>query len=489
MSTNSQGRDDQACGPSRRRFLRALVSGAGALTAAPWLAACGASNPAAGRPETEATVAATAAETAAAEAPAEAAPPEPTSAIVGQGDIKLVLMYYGHEFSDEELKGFTDANQNIQIERIEWDPTRFKAMLAAGTPPDVFRTDAFLLPNLAEQGVLLDLSQYFATSQMIKPDDLAPANDYYVYKGKTYGMAKDWSPETSLFIYNTAFEEAGIPIPDPAKAPTYAEVSEWSKALTKREGDRTLRMGFGYETGWLSRILSAILIEQDQKLYTDDYSRIVLTENPQAVEALRYFYDLAKENVTWNPLNPSPSWIGDDFSKGLLGIVAYGYWYTGWLHDAEDPVVKDAITMLPGPSWTGKRRVNPTLTATGTVVSSATKQPEAAWKLLEYYSAGEPAQNRARSGWGLPALTSLYPLMPESTPFAKQVQQVVDDEVRNAADYVVEVNPYYQDSVFTNSWTSNLEQALRGTIDFDKLVANLEAEVNQAIDDGRSAIG
>jgi multiple sugar transport system substrate-binding protein len=151
--------------------------------------------------------------------------------------------------------------------------------------------------------------------------------------------------------------------------------------------------------------------------------------------------------------------------------------------------VEGKVMMLPGPSWTGKKRVNPTLTATGTVISSATKHPQESWKLLEYFSTGEPAKNRARAGFGFPALISLYDLLPQSTPVEKQFYAVAQDEAKNAADYVVEVNPYYQDSVFTNSWTVNLEQALRGSITFDQLVDNLESEVNAAIDDGRAAIG
>jgi ABC-type glycerol-3-phosphate transport system substrate-binding protein len=123
------------------------------------------------------------------------------------------------------------------------------------------------------------------------------------------------------------------------------------------------------------------------------------------------------------------------------------------------------------------------------VVSKSTQHADESWKLLEYYSAGEPAKNRARAGFGFPALVSLYELLPESNDFEKQALAVSQDEAQKAADYVVEVNPYYQDSVFSNSWSTNLEQALRGSITFDQLVENLESDVNTAIEDGRSAIG
>ena len=497
MPTESEGRDEQVKRPSRRQFLRVVASGAGALAAGPLLAACGASNPAAVPAEPTAAAAAPTAPAAATAAPAAtdaataapAAEPEPTAASFGSGDVALVLMYYEHEFSNDEVKIFTDRNPNVKVERIEWDETKFKAMLAAGTPPDVFRTDAFALPNMAEQDLLLDATSFMQASTVVKPDDLAPANQYYVYKGKTYGLAKDWSPENSLFAFNTAFEEAGLGTPDPKKVMTYAELGEAARKLTKREGDRIIRMGYGYEQGWISRILSAILIEQDQKLYTEDYTKIVLKDNPNAVEALRWFHDLSKDNATWNPLTPSPSWIGEDFAKGLLGLVGYGYWYVGYMKQIDVSAVEGKITMLPAASWTGKKRVNPTVTATGTAITKATQHPEEAWKLLEYFSTGEPAENRAKAGFGFPALISLYKHLPKGTPFEQQALEVSEDEAKNAANYVVEVNPYYQDSVFNNSWSTNLEQALRGSLTFDQLVENLENDVNEAIADGRSAIG
>ena len=49
------------------------------------------------------------------------------------------------------------------------------------------------------------------------------------------------------------------------------------------------------------------------------------------------------------------------------------------------------------------------------------------------------------------------------------------------ADYVLDVNPYYEDSVFNGSWASNLDQALRGKITFEQLVENIEKECNTAI--------
>ena len=101
-------------------------------------------------------------------------------------------------------------------------------------------------------------------------------------------------------------------------------------------------------------------------------------------------------------------------------------------------------------------------------------------------TSARPAITRAKSGWGVPALKSLYPLMPRETEFQKQVQAVLQDELKYA-DYVLDVNPYYEDSVFNTSWVSNLDQALHGKITFDQLVEKIEKACNAAIAEGRAA--
>lgn len=475
---------------SRRRFLQLIAVGAGGSL----LAACGGANPAAEESITSAPAAAAAtnapvAPAAATVAPAAPAAPAATSApAASTAAVKLTVMYQQNELSDGEVKQFMTDNPAITVERIDSDPTKFKAMLTAGTPPDLFRTQGPQVPNLVERKIVRDLNDYFQTSGVLKLDDLAPANNLYVYKGGRYGMVKDWSPDFNLFISKPAFEEAGIPLPSATEPLRYSDLPGLAQKLTKREGDRTVRMGWGNPEGLtLVRTLQIVLAEQDQKLYKGDFSAITLTGNPKAVEFLTYVYDLAKQNVIWNPLNPSPNWAGDDFVKGQVGMVQYGYWFSGMVSTTKDAAVGgDKTVFLPAPSWSGKR-LNPTISGTGMVMAQATKNPDAAWKFFEYYMAGAPAQARAKSGWGVPPLKSQYAQMPQETNFQKQVQQVLQDSLKYA-DYALAANPYYDDSAFDTSWASNLEQALRGTISFDQLVQNVENDVNAAISDGKAAI-
>jgi hypothetical protein len=53
----------------------------------------------------------------------------------------------------------------------------------------------------------------------------------------------------------------------------------------------------------------------------------------------------------------------------------------------------------------------------------------------------------------------------------------------------IKLNPFLSEGAVVNSWTKNLEQALKGQMTFDELVAAVENEVNAAISDGVMRIG
>jgi multiple sugar transport system substrate-binding protein len=456
---------------SRRRFLHGLIGGTGVALVAQLLAACGDGSPA----DTPAIAPADATSAPAANAPSSSG-----------ATTRLTLMMGEGEFSNDELKAFTDANPSIAVERVPADEAQLKTLLDAGTPPDLIRTDGFRVANLAQRGILLDLTDYFNASALIKKDDLAPPNSYYQYQGGVYGMPKDWSPDYSLFVSSTAFEQADVPLPSTDKALTYPDLRNLARQLTKRDGDKVIQMGYGYSFDTFVRIVQGILAQRGEKLYKPDFSAIVLKDNPAATEILQYFFDISKENVTWSPLTPSPAWAGDDFLKGILSICQLGYWYSAMISADKEAIEKQKPVLLPAPSWDGKQRFNPTAAAVGLVVAKSTKNPDAAWQLFEYYMAGEPAKARAASGWGVPALKSLYPLMPRASAFQRQVQEQLKDEIQYA-DRVLDANPNYDDSVFSNSWMTNLEPALRGTTTFDQLVATIERDCNAAITAGMAA--
>ncbi len=219
--------------------------------------------------------------------------------------------------------------------------------------------------------------------------------------------------------------------------------------------------------------------ELGKSLYAEDFSKIILSGDEDIRAIVKWYFDLAKERLVASPLNPSPSWNGEDFTKGTLAILQYGYWFSAM---AESDITRGQVMMLPSPNWAGVRR-DPTITATGMVMAAATKVPDAAWKVFEWYNGREPAIERAKSGWGVPALKSLYNLMPSETEYQQQVQRVLQAELALETP-PIQFSPFLGETTVADTWAKYLPQALQDEITFDELLQNVENDVNQAIQEG-----
>jgi len=476
---------------SERLTRREMLKLSGALAVGSLLAACGPkATPTEAPTEASPTEAPPEAPT---KAPEPTATPEPAAAPPAPVEGHVVIMKTGDEWTkhQSELDQLLADTPGITVELVETDTTRFFAMYAAGTPPDLMRTQAPAIPQYLARKMLYDLTPYFETSEVLNIDDLAPANNYYrayspleVGDGPIYGMCKDWSPDFTMWIYKPAFEDAGLEVPDDTTRLTYQEVFELARQLKVVEGERIMMWGYGHDRAWTDRNWMNMLAELDQSLYADSFSRIDLTGSEEAKAVTKYYFDLAAENLGENPLNPSPSWIGEDFTKGTLAICQYGFWFGGM---AESDVTAGKIIMIPTATWAGVPR-DPTMTATGYFVAAATKVPDAVWVLFEWYMGKEPAISRAKSGWGVPALKSMYNLIPNETEYEQQKYRVLQAELALETS-PLQFNAFLTEGAVHDSWTKNLEQALLGAITFDDCLANVEAEVNAAIQDGIDRMG
>jgi len=460
---------------------REMLKLSGTLTAGSLLAACGR----AATPEATTAPGTTAPE--ATEAPVAA----PTTGPV-TGNVVVMHKVQQGELTEDMVAQFESENPGITVEVVQDDLTRFFAMYAAGNPPDLVRVQAPSVPPWLARRMLYDLTPYFGASTVLRPDDLAPANNYYkaedplhVGSGKLYGMCKDWSPDFTLFAYKTAFANKGISLPSDTEPLTYQQVYDLGAQLATFDGDRIAMFGFDYPAEWVDRMWMNILGETGDLLFSDDYTQIALSGSARAQEVLQYFYDHAKGRLgAVGSINPSPNWIGDDFDRGIVGLLMYGYWFSAM---AETDVTTGQVLFIPAPTWTGARR-DPTMTATGMVMSAVTQVPDAAWKVFEWYNGGQPSVDRAGSGWGVPALISQYGLMPNTTPFQAQVQAVLQGELALNTP-PLQFNPYLGETTIANSWLQYLQQAVAGEITFDEMLTNIEFDVNTAIQDGIAAIG
>lgn len=110
---------------------------------------------------------------------------------------------------------FEKENPGIKVDDVNLPYAgmlqKFISASAAGNPPDLMRSDIAWMPQLASEGLLLDLSQqsWFAP---IKKDAIAGPLSTNLYKGDYYGLPDDTN--TQVLFWNKAdFAAAGISAP------------------------------------------------------------------------------------------------------------------------------------------------------------------------------------------------------------------------------------------------------------------------------------
>lgn len=433
---------------------------------------------------------------------APAAPAGGGAAAPANAATELVMMYHAGEIPDPLIQQFNADYAPINLTRIDVDPTRFYAMFAAGEAPDLVRSMAPDIPQLLGRGMLLNLQSYFDTSDVLKADDMLPVNNYYragdplsIGDGPLYGMVKDWAPDAFVWINETVFEAAGVAAPDLTEPVSETDMSAIAQSITVTEGNQTKTFGFDTAAGFIDRFWMSLAKSAGGSLYSDDFTAIQVVDNEPVVNAIKYFFDMAKAGVMTSPLNPSPAgWFGPDFTGGRLGIVWTGYWFHGFCvadpgEEFQQAVADGKVKMYPNFSWHGKRS-NPCITAAGAIVTSSTKNPDASWTAFEWFMGKEPAQDRAKSGWGLPGLSSLWDLIPKTGPLSSLTWATIQAEEPYSKD-TIQFNPYLaggEPMVPGIVYQTNLEQALKGEISFEELLAKIESETNVAIQEGRDQV-
>jgi multiple sugar transport system substrate-binding protein len=338
---------------------------------------------------------------------------------------------------------------------------------------------------LVNKGLLLDTTDYIAKSKVLTFDDISEAcKDSVIVNGRYYGLPHDWAtPEfAALYIYNTAFERAGIPIPSTTKPLTYAELGDIARKLSAQSGRPA------YYSFSLERVISAILSQRNTRLFNADGTQMQLTNNPQAMETLRYFYDLAMAGAIYP--TPQDPHVAYSFFDATLPIIQFGYWHGALVQPTTKvygdvtvkPTVYGKVTMLPPPVWDRNLpRTGSTAGGAKHVIAANTKHPAEAYRFIEWFVAGPPAIERTSAGWGLPTLRSYGKFLPRKTAFDRQRLAVTEETLKHPYS-PLPAYPYLKTIPALNkSWVRNIELAKAGKMKFEQLASNIQQEVNLAI--------
>lgn len=294
--------------------------------------------------------------------------------------------------SDELAAKFMKENPNIKVEiqKTVGQGLQDKILVAlqSGSGFDVADAAVTWIYAYASTGTVAPLDEFVSKSKVIDRKDFWPANwDSGLYDGKLYAIP--YRSEAHAFIYNKAmYKAAGL---DPAKPPvTWKDVLEYSQKLTKSGGDKPVYGMALVGGGEVQNILYTMLPyiwSNGGDIVSKDLKKCTLNQ-PAAVEAVKFYTDL----LTTYKVAP-PSTLQNDgtamrnlFIQEVVAQFQQGQYALAPIHK-DNPKIELGFGMLPVPE-VGKKPAA-LLGGWSYVVPKASKNKEAAWKLIEFLSKPE----------------------------------------------------------------------------------------------------
>lgn len=408
----------------------------------------------------------------------------------GSSKTTLTVMSQDNELDKKTIQAAEQA-LGIKIRLISSDDTKLNAMLAAKNPPDLVRgLGAVETPYFAARGLMENLDPYFAKSSVLKPSDLDPVNDVWRYDGHRqgagprYGMAKDYSQDQMFWYRTDLFDAAKLDHPSATEPLSYDEWLDLGKQLVKRRLGKVKVYGLNATgLGNFSQLMG-MTASAGGSVFAEDLATVDFS-SPEALKALRWLLEYTKADIGPNVVNPNPDgWDWPTYQANRMAIACDGYWFGGAI--GGDPKAAKVSRFAPAPQL-GSSRISPCFSATGYWIPTGAKNKDAAWKFFEWYFGGQPAKDRASSGWGIPTLKSLRPQMPQGTAFQKQAFEVQQQEL----DYfkVLTFTPYVQLAALDATLNQVLPQMVKSGASAGKVADKLNSQMNDQITKGKQVLG
>lgn len=330
----------------------------------------------------------------------------PTTA---QGKTKITLMIWGGAVEKREVEGyiaaFNEYYPDIEVEIIlpeDYWP-KLMAMMAAGTPPDVFYMGFPEFVEYHKSGVLLNLEPYVnADPEAAVIGHPFDESDFFPQMldafrdretGDLYGIPKDWS--TYVVYYNKEmFEEAGLPTPNEMFGYgqwSWNDFLETAKKLTDRD----------------KGIYGVCLDTHRWKIFPPQAGadwvrgvREVVVDTPEFAEAIQFNADLRiKYHVAPTVEEMADESCADRFAHQKVAMYIVGRWMTMRYKDLDF-----AWDIAPVPYY---RKMYTWVDLVAYCIAKESKHPDEAWKLVNFLTSVEGQKVMAAAGHAIPSRRSI----------------------------------------------------------------------------------
>lgn len=402
------------------------------------------------------------------------------------GKVQIRYMAWGNPqqiaIEQELVDEFNRKNPDIQVKffRVPANSYLNKAvvMLASRTAPDVIRIDHFNFPQLVKKDYFLDLGTLMANDKTFHPGDFFPWTIAEgMYQGKPYGL-NTMSGGVILYYNKSMIKDSGLEDPN-----DLAKRGEWTydrfrlHAIAMSRYDRSGRaLRFGCEVPTFPFTALAIWAFGGEVLSPD--MKQCLLASPAAIRAYQFFVDLRwKDRCA-----PTPSDAANGsftFESGKLGMQ-FGWMGNSPRYNAKIRSFDWDICPLPS----GPKGNISIVKGNQLVISSESKHPQEAWRLLRFLTSPE-IENvlYVKNRRAFPTLKSVVYsqefLHPTGRPYNVQV---FIDSVENSRPLPIDSRwqewsrqfSMREESLYTGQEHDVVSVLKRATSEIDKILADEE---------------
>ncbi|MBO4267095.1 MAG: sugar ABC transporter substrate-binding protein [Lachnospiraceae bacterium] len=369
----------------KKKVIALLLS---AATAISMIGCAGAAAPAAPAAEPAATEEAAPVEEA---APAEEEAPTSIGSSV-EGELSVTIWDEGQRPGLQQIVDDWSAQSGVKatIQVVDWNDywTLLEAGATGGELPDVFWMHSNVAQKYMENDQLLDLTDKIAASDKIDLSNYYEGIvNLYQSNGKQYAVPKDI--DTIALWYNkTIFDEMGVPYPDDTW--TWDDFAANAKKLTNADHWGYAIAPGNNQEGYYNTIYSmgGFVISDDKKKSGMD--------DPNTIKAMKLFTDMIAEGSCPDLATVSETAPNELLCAGKTAMSINGSWMLAGFRDNEYAAANCDVAVLPYTN-SPDDRVS-IYNGLGWAAAANTKNPEAAWSLIEYLGSKEAQLKQAELG-------------------------------------------------------------------------------------------
>lgn len=306
-----------------------------------------------------------------------------------QGQDKVKLVFWSHQ-EDAIVNAYKKLVAEFQTQHpditIEYQTfpydvynPKLKASFSAETPPDIAEMFGTWVPAYSKNDLLVEIPD----SEQVQQEYYDAPIGAYLRDGKLYGLPLEYNIENGgMLIHPQMLKEQGLEQPPS----TWAELVEYAKKLTVRQGNTLQIKGFDFvSSDNITFTFLSLILQQNASFWGENEH--VNFQTPEAEKAMSELVSLIAEHKVADLTTFGGELdTSDYFFRGNSAMTYRGPWtISAGLNNYK---VSD-FEYVPVPSFTDNPPSFAAESGWGLTVAKRSKQQEAALKFVQFVSQKE----------------------------------------------------------------------------------------------------